>query len=53
MRYIHYELPSEIVEKLEHLYFVRDEKDLQAKYLGAIKWFHKSMLEIDQKKMKG
>lgn len=48
MRYVHYEFPSEIIEKLEHLYFVKDGKDLQAKYLDAIKWFHKVMLEIQK-----
>jgi len=50
MRYIHYELPSEITEKLEHLYFVRDSEDLQEKYNEAIKWFHKIMLEVRSKK---
>jgi predicted nucleotidyltransferase len=49
MRYIHYELPSEIIEKLKHLYFVRDKEDLQEKYNEAIKWFHKIMLEIRSK----
>jgi hypothetical protein len=29
MEYLHYELPSETIKKLEHLYFVKDEKDLQ------------------------
>ncbi len=38
-RYIRYELPSEIVEKLGRLYFVRDEKDLERKYREATKWF--------------
>ena len=38
-RYIQYELPNEIVEKLERLYFVKDEKDLQEKYREAADWF--------------
>jgi predicted nucleotidyltransferase len=46
MRYIHYELPPEVIEKLEHLYFVRNKEDLQEKYDGAIKWFKDVMLEI-------
>lgn len=51
MRYVHYELPSKIIEKLKNLYFVKDGKDLQEKYPQAIKWFHKTMLEIQEKKM--
>ena len=38
-RYIRYELPTEITRKLERLYFVKDAKDLQQKYLEASKWF--------------
>jgi len=42
-RYIQYELPKEIVEKLEHLYFVKDEKDLETKYREATEWFNQIM----------
>jgi len=38
-RYIQYELPKEIIEKLENLYFVRDKKDLEKKYREATEWF--------------
>jgi len=41
MRYIHYELPSEIIGKLERLYFVRDKQDLQQKYNEIVRWFPK------------
>ena len=51
MEYLHYELPSEIIEKLGHLYFVKDAKDLQEKYHQAIKWFNKTMQEINQKEI--
>jgi hypothetical protein len=51
MHYIHYELPSEAIEKLKHLYFVEDEKDLQEKYHEATRWFHEIMSEIDQKEI--
>jgi len=51
MEYVHYELPSETIKKLEHLYFVKDAKDLQEKYREAIKWFHKAIQEIDQKEI--
>jgi hypothetical protein len=46
MRYIHYELPQEVITRLERLYFVKDEKDLQEKYREAAKWFHEIMSEI-------
>jgi len=32
MEYLYYELPSETIAKLKHLYFVKDAKDLQEKY---------------------
>jgi hypothetical protein len=47
IRYVHYELPSKIVKKLEHLYFVKNEKDLQEKYREASKWFHEAISEIE------
>lgn len=51
MRYIHYEVPSEIIKKLEHLFFVRDENDLQEKYYEAVELFKDVMSEIDQKEI--
>ena len=51
MHYIHYELPSETIKKLERLYFIVDEKDLQEKYDEASKWFNEIMSEIDQKEI--
>lgn len=47
MRYVHYELPPEIIRKLENLYFVKDAKDLQEKYHKATKWFQETMSKID------
>ena len=49
MEYLHYELPSETLKELEHLYFVKSAEDLQEKYCEATKWFHKTIEEIDQK----
>ena len=46
MRYVHYELPSEITEKLEQFYFVLDKEDLQEKYHEAIKWFQEIISEF-------
>lgn len=51
MHYIHYELPPETIMKLENLYFVKDEKDLQEKYHEATKWIHKTLSEIDQEEI--
>jgi len=51
MEYLHYELPSDVIGKLEHLCFVKDAKDLQEKYREAIKWFHKTMSEINKEEM--
>jgi len=47
MRYVHYELPENVVQKLQDLYFVNNTEDLQKKYREAIKWFHKLMSTID------
>jgi hypothetical protein len=51
MRYIHYELPSEIIKKLKNLHFVMGEKDLQEKYDEASEWFQKTMSEINQEEI--
>lgn len=48
MRYIHYELPPNIVSRLGQLCFVVDEKDLQAKYDEATEWLRKIMSELDK-----
>lgn len=49
LRYIHYELSPETIKRLNRLYFVRDEEDLQEKYREAIKWFHEIVSDINQK----
>lgn len=49
MRYVHYELPSDVIARLERLYYVRHKKDLQKKYREATEWFDRTMSEIDQK----
>jgi hypothetical protein len=52
MRYIHYELPSEVLKRLRHLFFVENEKKLQEKYLEATDWFHEILSTIDQNEIK-
>ena len=44
-RYVQYELPKQIVEKLERLHFVRDWKDLLVKYREATDWFNEIVAE--------
>lgn len=46
-RYIYYELPTEIIKKLENLYFIKDEQDLQEKYYNATKWFQETISKIN------
>ncbi len=48
LRYIHYELPQQIVEELKDLYFVKDERDLQRKYHKAISWFRRALSDVDR-----
>ncbi|MBN1233364.1 MAG: hypothetical protein JXA60_08435 [Candidatus Coatesbacteria bacterium] len=40
-KYIHYELPDDIIKKLSSLYFIKDEKDLKEKFEKARKWTNK------------
>jgi hypothetical protein len=46
-RYVHYDLPPEVVTRLEDLFFVRDEHDLAAKFTQAKQWFYDTLAEID------
>jgi predicted nucleotidyltransferase len=45
MRYVYYELPKGIVQKLTNLSFIKDEKDLQEKYDEASRWFQEIIRE--------
>jgi hypothetical protein len=51
MRYVHYELPAEVVAKLERLYSVKNVRELQSKYYEASEWFRKAASEVDRKKI--
>jgi hypothetical protein len=46
-RYIHYHLPADIVSRLEDLYFVKNQRDLENKYHIAEQWFYQAVSEID------
>jgi hypothetical protein len=45
-RYLRYELPAEITERLGQLYFVTDAKDLKSKYQETTKWFRELTTEL-------
>jgi hypothetical protein len=38
MRYVHRELPSDVIERLQPLFFVKDTSDLRMKYAEATGW---------------
>jgi len=44
-RYVQYELPEQITEELQRLYFVRDVKDLMRKYQEGTRWFDEIIME--------
>jgi len=46
-RYVKYELPKQITERLERLYFVKDEGDLLEKYREATDWFKEIEVECN------
>ncbi len=45
MRYVHYELPPRVVERLERLGFVRDLDDLRTKHGEAKEWISELLAE--------
>lgn len=44
-RYVYYELPSAVVQRLEGLYFVRDGEEIRQKQAEAQAWFYEMMSE--------
>jgi hypothetical protein len=55
-KYIHYELPKDVVEKLQDLFYVADTGDLQRKHKIAVEWFNEVVRDMDmseiEKKLK-
>jgi hypothetical protein len=45
-RYVHYDLPPEVVGRLQDLFFVRDEADLREKFARAGQWFRETLREV-------
>lgn len=52
MRYVHYELPLEVIKRLKPLYFVKDEDELKGKYCMASEWFHELIIRMKQEGIK-
>ncbi len=48
MRYVHYELPPDVVKRLQDLSFVRDPFELGTKYRAAVDWFYSVAAEITE-----
>jgi hypothetical protein len=46
-RYVHYELPPEVVGRLAGLHFIRDESDLPGKVEEARRWFRETIASVD------
>ena len=46
-RYVYYDLPAQVVEKLEDLYFVADLDELRDKHAQAEAWFNDTLAAID------
>jgi hypothetical protein len=45
-RYIHYNLPAEVVRILESLFFVANTEDIRAKRAQAETWFYETLEQI-------
>ena len=45
-RYVYYDLPKEVAEKLEWFYFITDSSDLRLKHKEIISWFNEIVEEL-------
>ena len=45
-RYVHYELPEDVVKKLEGLYFCKDSEELRRNYEEGVKWAEEILKEM-------
>ena len=46
-RYFYYDLPEDVVSRLEPLFFVADLDDLKSKHIAAVNWFGEEIDAID------
>lgn len=47
-RYVYYELPRDVVQRLERLYFVADAQEIDVRRAEAETWFHETVDWLDQ-----
>lgn len=47
-RYVYYDLPRDVVERLHGFYFIKDGKELREKHREAIKWFDEIVNELKE-----
>lgn len=47
MRYVHYELPEDVVKRLQDLPCIRDPFELGTKYRAAVDWFDSLAADIN------
>lgn len=52
-RYVYYDLPEDVVQRLQSLYFVKDLDDLQVKFEQAREWFYQVAEAIDWDVVRG
>lgn len=45
-RYAYYDLPHDIVKRLERYYFIKDIEDLRRKHIEVVEWFDELMREV-------
>jgi len=45
-RYVYYDLPKEVVTRLEEFFFITDIRDLSLKHKEAIRWFNNTVAEL-------
>lgn len=45
-RYVHYDLPENVLEKLVNLYYVQDENQLRESHTEAVDWFHDTVKSL-------
>jgi hypothetical protein len=51
-RYTYYDLPAEVTDRLEPLFFVLGAEDMRWKQAQAVEWFNKAVLEINMEGLK-
>lgn len=51
VRYVKYDLPNDVAERISALFLVRDLDDLAAKHAEAVRWFDETLATLDVKRL--